>query len=169
MRAHCRRQAAQGRKWTGGLSTENALRRKTDSVRAAPMISSRRGGGRRGQGGPGARPDGEWPRWARILRMTAGSCSVAISRRRPQLWGPSGWRRYRQHAGERPRTGQPLFVLTVRVAYGSADRNSHPALEYIKERMDRGQESAYKFETTACKTQASVTLSLTQSKTTTCS
>ena len=40
-----------------------------------------------GGAGPGLGPEGPTPTCARIFRMTAGSCRVAIRRSRPPQWG----------------------------------------------------------------------------------
>jgi hypothetical protein len=48
---------------------------------------SGRGGAGRGWAGPGLGPEGARRTWARIFRMTAGSCSVAIRRSRPPQCG----------------------------------------------------------------------------------
>jgi hypothetical protein len=74
-------------RWTGRISTNATSRRRHDGVRRAPEpIRSGRGGARLGWAGPGLCPEWQRERCAGIFRMTTGSCSVAITRRRPPHW-----------------------------------------------------------------------------------
>src|SRR6266850_2885642 len=60
-----------------GTMAYAAPRSRSDQDAAAPDS---------GWGGPGLCPEWQRARCARIFRMTAGSCSVAIRRRRPPQW-----------------------------------------------------------------------------------
>jgi hypothetical protein len=73
---------------TGRISTNDASRLRHDGVRRAPeLIRSGRGGTGLGWAGDGTPPEWERARCARIFRMTAGSWSVAIRRKRPPQLG----------------------------------------------------------------------------------
>ena len=81
---HHRRQSAGGPAESARMRTS---RRRHDGVRRArEPIRSGRGGAGLGWGGAGTLPRVARARCARIFRMTAGSCSVAIRRRRPPHW-----------------------------------------------------------------------------------
>ena len=81
--ARPRRQPARGQQGAGWISRDDAARRRHDGVRRGPRGSDQDAGG----AGPGLCPDSARPRCARIFRITAGSCSVAIRRSRPPQRG----------------------------------------------------------------------------------
>ncbi len=79
MRAHRRRQPA----WAGRISTDNASPRRHDGGHRALAEPIRARAAR----DRGSALSGPCSRCARSFRMTAGSCSVAISRSRPPQCG----------------------------------------------------------------------------------
>jgi hypothetical protein len=87
MRADQRCQGTNGPA-AGRISRSDASRRRHDRPRRPPRESDQGPTPRdSGGAGPGLGPDGAIPRCARNFRITAGSCSVAISRSRPPHCG----------------------------------------------------------------------------------
>ena len=73
---------------TGRLRSNATSRHRHDGVRSAPNGSDQNAAAPDSGGtGPGLCPEWQRARCARILRMTTGSCNVAIRRRRPPHWG----------------------------------------------------------------------------------
>ena len=83
MPAYRLRQPARG---PSRVRTDDAAPRGHDGGRRVPNRSGRGGVGF-GRGGAGARPERAISRCPRSFRVTAGSCSVAISRSRPRQCG----------------------------------------------------------------------------------
>jgi hypothetical protein len=74
-------------RWTGRISTNATSRRRHDGVRRAPEPSDQDAAAPdSGGAGPELCPEWQRERCAGIFRMTTGSCSVAITRRRPPHW-----------------------------------------------------------------------------------